>query len=240
MKSIIFTLLICLASGAIMFAQETGVVINGVTWATRNVDAPGTFADTPETIGMHYQWNSIVGWHNEIASDGSSWNNEWNGGGVEIWETDNNPCPAGWRVPTIAELESLGEGEWTTNGRVFGSGSNTIFLPAAGCLQPETGTVSLTNSYGFYWSSEAQSTTFFYYLDFGKDYAERNRWTPAMGNTIRCVKDVTTAINEVAEDAENATVTGYFNVLGRQLKEEPKQGFYIIRYDNGKTKKVIK
>lgn len=61
-----------------------------------------------------------------------------------------------------------------------------------------------------------------------------------MGNTIRCVKDVTTAINEVAEDTENATVTGYFNVLGKQLKEEPKQGFYIIRYDNGKTKKVIK
>lgn len=118
--------------------------------ATRNVDAPGTFADTPETIGMHYQWNSMVGWHNEVASDGSLWNNEWNGGGVEIWETDNNPCPAGWRVPTIAELESLGEGEWTTNGRVFGSGSNTIFLPAAGYLQPETGTVSLTNSYGFY------------------------------------------------------------------------------------------
>jgi len=44
-----------------MFAQETGVVINGVKWATRNVDKPGTFVANPEDFGMLYQWNRRVG-----------------------------------------------------------------------------------------------------------------------------------------------------------------------------------
>jgi len=31
---------------------DEGVVINGIRWATRNVDAPGTFVDNPEDAGM--------------------------------------------------------------------------------------------------------------------------------------------------------------------------------------------
>jgi hypothetical protein len=46
---------------AATFAQsantDLGVVINGVKWATRNVDAPGTFAESPQAAGMFYQWN---------------------------------------------------------------------------------------------------------------------------------------------------------------------------------------
>ena len=50
------------------FAQEeTGVEINGVTWATRNVDAPGTFAAKPEDMGMFYQWNSKVSWTTDLV-----------------------------------------------------------------------------------------------------------------------------------------------------------------------------
>ena len=40
---------------------DVGVSIIGVTWATRNVDAPGKFAATPEDPGMFYQWNRKVG-----------------------------------------------------------------------------------------------------------------------------------------------------------------------------------
>ena len=42
-------------------APTDGVVINGVRWATRNVDKPGTFAANPEDAGMLYQWNRKVG-----------------------------------------------------------------------------------------------------------------------------------------------------------------------------------
>jgi len=54
-------------------------------------------------------------------------------------KTANDPCPTGWRVPTKDELKSLIDsgseckpdfnGE---SGRLFGSGANNIFLPAAG------------------------------------------------------------------------------------------------------------
>jgi len=42
--------------------HDEGVVINGVKWATRNVDRPNTFAETPESAGMFYQWNDKIGW----------------------------------------------------------------------------------------------------------------------------------------------------------------------------------
>jgi len=33
---------------------DEGVIIDGVKWATRNVDVPGTFASSPEAPGMFY------------------------------------------------------------------------------------------------------------------------------------------------------------------------------------------
>ena len=31
---------------------DPGVMINGIKWATRNIDEPGTFADNPEDVGI--------------------------------------------------------------------------------------------------------------------------------------------------------------------------------------------
>ena len=42
--------------------SDRGVVINGVKWATRNLDQPGTFAAKPEDSGMFYQWNRKKAW----------------------------------------------------------------------------------------------------------------------------------------------------------------------------------
>ena len=111
---------------------DSGVVINGVRWATRNVDAPGTFAATPESTGMLYQWNRRVGW----ASTGevTDWDDSMPAG--ITWERTNDPCPPGWRVPTRVELERLADtsNTWTTrngvNGSLFGTAPNQLFLPA--------------------------------------------------------------------------------------------------------------
>ncbi|MDR1698223.1 MAG: hypothetical protein LBR75_00145, partial [Prevotellaceae bacterium] len=43
--------------------EDKGAIINGVKWATRNVDMPGTFAETPESAGKLYQWNRNVAWN---------------------------------------------------------------------------------------------------------------------------------------------------------------------------------
>jgi len=112
-------------------AIEGGVVINGVVWAECNVDAPGTFAAKPEDAGMFYQWNRKIGWSaidplvNSIG--GHTWDNSLPEGTAE-WIATNDPSPAGWRIPTIEEVNSLFNSEkvtneWTThngvNGRKF-------------------------------------------------------------------------------------------------------------------------
>ena len=68
-------------------SSNRGVVINGVRWATSNVEMPGTFARNPESAG-----------------------------GLFTWEEAQNACPQGWRLPTADELRSLNGaagGEWT-------------------------------------------------------------------------------------------------------------------------------
>lgn len=82
---------------------DPGVVINGITWATRNVDTPDTFSASPESAGMFYQWNRRVGW--VATGEVSGWDASYSSS-LE-WEEINAPCPEGWRVPTRIEMESL-------------------------------------------------------------------------------------------------------------------------------------
>ena len=111
---------------------DAGVLIGGVRWATRNVDAPGTFTKNPEDAGKFFQWNKRQGW--AITGDVVGWDRT-PATGAE-WERVNNPCPPNWRVPTMEELTALRDAgsEWVTindvNGRRFGSGENSLFLPA--------------------------------------------------------------------------------------------------------------
>ena len=147
------------------------VLINGVKWATRNVDMPGTFAATPQDAGMFYQRNRKIGWSSTdpmINSDGgTTWDDSYPEG--DTWEKENDPCPTGWRVPTAGELWSLVTtgSEWTTendvNGRTFGNDDNLLFLPAArfrNYLGELRGIVG-----GYYWSSVAESN-YSYVLSF--------------------------------------------------------------------------
>jgi hypothetical protein len=58
--------------------QQKGVLINGVIWATSNVDAPGTFAKNPEDTGMFYQWNRKIGWSTSDPMTNSDGGTTWN------------------------------------------------------------------------------------------------------------------------------------------------------------------
>ncbi len=74
---------------------------------------------------------------------------------------------------------------WNTN-----SGLNTegAFLPAAGYRNSSSGAVGLTSSYGYYWSSTPNNSTYGYYLYFYSSYvhpAYTSRY--AFGFPVRCV-----------------------------------------------------
>ncbi len=160
--------------------DDEGVVINGVRWATRNVDAPGTFTSKPEDFGMFYQWNSNIGWkaNQLINSNGeTAWNSSWTGGystpsSSDIWTLDNDPSPTGWRIPTGDEIALLraAPNEWATvngvYGRMYGTPPNTIFFPMAGYRNYGSGRVEYAGMCGRYWGSTAQDKVYTNTLDF--------------------------------------------------------------------------
>jgi len=188
------------------------VEINGIKWAKRNVDMPGTFATNPENAGMFYQWGRPVGWSNSdplINSKGETiWDNSPYVPTTEsIWTKDNDPCPSGWRVPTISELESLiqAASEWTTlnnvHGWVFGTGNNTIFLPAAKGREGENGTLMnehlwfTVNTFGMYWSNYSKDQMSWgvmaEYISFINDRFELGEFGlyRSYGCSVRCVAE---------------------------------------------------
>ena len=139
---------------------DEGVVINGIRWATRNVDAPGTFAESPESPGMFFQWNRRQGW-NTTDENVEGWDNSIPTG--TKWYAKNDPCPRGWRVPNIEELNELRDThEWVTrngvSGRVFGTYPYQIFLPAVSSRHSNCGTLAVTYYlWGNYWYRDALS-----------------------------------------------------------------------------------
>ena len=71
-------------------------------------------------------------------------------------KTSNDPCPAGWRVPTVTEWRDLQEnnvssfiGQGTQKGCWYGD----LFLPAAGYCSAYDGTAVKRDEQGLYWSS---------------------------------------------------------------------------------------
>ena len=171
-------------------ASLDGVVIDGIRWATRNVDAPGTFAAAPEDFGMFYQWNRPTAWEWGVNHFGNF--DLIPASGTE-WERANDPCPDGWRVPTNTEIQSLinaGSG-WTSyngvNGRIFGSGANRIFLPFAGWLQAGGGATNLGIS-ALYWSNTPVAGNGLAF-SFGTGFTNMVNALRANGASVRCVED---------------------------------------------------
>jgi len=195
----------CSLGGGSSSSGEDGVEINGVVWATRNVDAPGTFTKNPEDFGMLYQWNRSIGWSGADPMINSNGGTVWDSSipvGT-VWETTNDPSPAGWRVATHEEHLKLLDtdnvsSEWTSingiNGRRFTdkSNGNSVFLPAAGSRAGSDGNIGQAGSMCFYWSSTQYFDGYTYgasSLLLSSTGATWNPYIAYLGFSVRCVKD---------------------------------------------------
>ena len=173
--------------------HDEGVVINGIRWATRNVDAPGTFAPMPESPGMLYQWNRKVAW-NTTDREVEGWDNSLPEG--TKWYAENDPCPEGWRVPTREELQSLYDSGsvWVTyneiRGRLFGTAPNQIFLPLVGWRLGGDGSLLAVGATMYrsstQFDSEHATSLGFFDSDFNYHIVVGADWRPIASN-IRCV-----------------------------------------------------
>jgi len=170
---------------------DKGVVINGIRWATRNVGAPGTFADKPEDAGMFYQWNRRTAW-TTTNENVSGWDDS-DASGTK-WTKDNDPSPVGWRVPTEEELFSLAKAPnmWTTingvRGRLLGTAPNQIFLPAVGNRRGSINGIYGAGSDGRYWSSNANSNYAWEFI-FDSRRVDMYDGLRRNGESIRCVAE---------------------------------------------------
>jgi len=178
------------------------VVINGVTWATRNLSAPGAFVANFQDFGMYYQWNRKTGWSttNPLTNSdgGTTWDNAVRAD--NSWEKDNDPSPVGWRVPARNEINSLLDAdkvliEWTTvmgvKGRLFTdkASGKSLFLPAAGNRDRNSGALDYVGANGYYWSSAMHNSDYVYYLYFSSFGTIEYSCYRNFGQSIRCVKE---------------------------------------------------
>ena len=187
---------------------QSGVEINGVRWASRNVAAPAAFAAGPTEAGMFFQWGSATGWSAEdplVSSDGgTTWNTDPAAGGE--WMAANDPCPEGWRMPTAQDFKKLCNevsvtSEWvaesaeTPAGRTFTdlATGNSIFLPAAGYRHYTAGERYYAGRFGYYWTDEAAEPTEesdyngVGCVEFNRGYVAASRGDRNMGYSVRCV-----------------------------------------------------
>jgi len=182
-----------------------GLLLKDVCWAYTNVTQPRTFAPKPDMYTELYQWNRLTAYS---AADPltPAWNSPDN---TSIWVI--NPCPAGWRLPTVEEYQALHAAgtSWAAAyakgndvaGRFYGpshascsfiaggSMAGCIFMPAGGNRSDSNGSLNNQGNYGDYWSSSQVNTNNGYhlYFSFSESLATGNN-PKGYGFTIRCVQ----------------------------------------------------
>jgi uncharacterized protein (TIGR02145 family) len=166
---------------------------SGAVSGDENFDANGQIINTHAAYGKFIKQSfSPFDWRSPQI--GTLWNS---GSETAPVKTANDPCPTGWRVPTQPELASLGGGAWesnwngtSVNGRVFGSTSPFLFLPAVGYRNYSSGALYYQGSRGYYWSSTQSNATLAYSLLFYSSSVNASYdFNKASGFSIRCVAE---------------------------------------------------
>ncbi|MDR1678938.1 MAG: fibrobacter succinogenes major paralogous domain-containing protein [Prevotellaceae bacterium] len=202
-KMLLITLLIGVLSSCAFLKKNTatrdkGVEINGVRWATCNVDVPGSFAATPESAGKFYQWNRKTAW-NTTDKKVENWDNTTPEGSK--WTKANDPSPKGWCIPTRDELESLLDTAkvnrtWDDKKKAYiftdKANGNSLFLPAVGFRSYSDGTRCYAGMFGYYWSSmqyDSFGAYHAYHLYFDSHHADCKNSHCAVGQSVRPVAE---------------------------------------------------
>lgn len=154
---------------------------------------------------------AITGWNTTLAQE-TAW--------LEASKTAYDPCPTGYKVPTIAQWKGLIDNNQKTNVGAWGAwkGSPTnyatgikfgenIFLPLLGARNNTNGALINRGARGYYWSSSTYRAVNAYLLDISADYyTTTNNYSMLYGYPVRCVSETSIPILTTLE-ATNITQT---------------------------------
>jgi len=187
-----------------------GTVYNattGKTWLAVNLGATA-FPTSPSDVngyGDLYQWGRLKDGHEKRSSGstGSTSGDQPNNGGKFITQTYwtsnntlwqgvngvNNPCPTGFRLPTIQEFSDE-RATWNEADGTYGAFSSVLKLTWAGRRHSGTNDPwQHTGIYGYYWTSSlggvwASCARIFYnnYYTVGNEYN-------GTAMSVRCIKN---------------------------------------------------
>jgi len=191
--------------------------LTGRTWLDRNLGASRVAQSSADSIayGGLYQWGRLTDGHEsrtspltsarssgDIPGHGSfiytnnSYVLDWRvSKNDSLWQGTsgtNNPCPAGFRLPTYVELNTEID-SWTSRDRI-GAFNSPLKLVTSGVRTYTSGYLRYVGSIGYYWSStitpggvDAKS--------YNMGFNDSTTWAGvrvdarATGYSVRCIKD---------------------------------------------------
>jgi uncharacterized protein (TIGR02145 family) len=107
----------------------------------------------------------------------------------DLWQGTsgtNNPCPAGYRLPTHTELDNEYL-SWSSK-NPDGAFASPLKFSVPGWRSYFDGTTGFTGETGFYWTSTVSGISS-WYLEFGASNATLNASFRAFGFSVRCIQD---------------------------------------------------
>jgi uncharacterized protein (TIGR02145 family) len=175
------------------YPTNDGSAENGVVSGAGNFDANGQIIAVHSAYGKFIKQDAYpIDWRSPQID--ALWNS-----GTESApaKTANDPCPAGWRVPTNSEWQSvMSENQWTWVDTPIpgckispdGGTTTTLFLPAAGIRHFAFGALLSVGTLGSYISSTAGSS-YSRSLAFHSTSVSNSLVSRAQGASVRCVAE---------------------------------------------------